>query len=131
MSERSTSRSGTVPRADRGVIRHTAREYGRSEQNNPLEIYGPQKGPVDILLFAAIHGDESESTVVLSEALRRVPPGQIHNPVILACNPDGLLRGTRANARGVDLNRNWPTSDRKSTRLNSSHSSVSRMPSSA
>lgn len=66
---------------------------------------------MDILLFAAIHGDESESTVVLSEALRRVPPGQIRNPVILACNPDGLLQGTRANARGVDLNRNWPTSN--------------------
>ena len=28
-----------------------------------------------------------------------------------AANPDGLERGTRANANGVDLNRNFPSSD--------------------
>ena len=100
-----------IPRPERGVLRHPAWEYGRSEQNTALNLYGPRVGPVDILLIAAMHGDENETTVVLSEALRRIPPGCIKNPVILSTNPDGALQGTRSNARGVDLNRNWPTAN--------------------
>ena len=100
-----------VPRAKRGVLRHPPWQYGKSEQNASLNLYGPRTGPVDILLIAAMHGDENETTVVLSEALRRVPVGGIKNPVILSTNPDGALQGTRSNARGVDLNRNWPTAN--------------------
>lgn len=100
-----------IPRPERGVLRHPAWEYGRSEQNTELNLYGPRVGPVDILLIAAMHGDENETTVVLSEALRRIPAGAIKNPVILSTNPDGALQGTRSNARGVDLNRNWPTAN--------------------
>ena len=100
-----------IPRPERGVMRHPAWQYGKSEQNNVLNLYGPRVGPVDILLIAAMHGDENETTVVLSEALRRIPPGHIKNPVILSCNPYGALQGTRSNGRGFDLNRNWPTSN--------------------
>ncbi len=98
-----------IPRPDRGVLAHPAWKYGKSQHNTDLNLYGPTTGPVDILLVAAMHGDENETTVILSEALRRVPPGKIRNPVILSCNPDGALQGTRSNGRGVDLNRNWPT----------------------
>ena len=102
-------REKITPRPERGILRHKAWQYGKSVQGTALDIYGPQSGPVDILLMAAIHGDENETTVILSEALRRLPVSTLKNPVILSANPDGILRGTRCNVRGVDLNRNWPT----------------------
>ena len=105
------TRENEVPRALRGVIRHEPWTYGRSVLGAPLEAYGPRSGPVDVLLMAAMHGDESDTTVVLSEALRRVSPGDMHNPVLLCVNPDGTQRGTRCNARGVDLNRNLPSAN--------------------
>lgn len=98
-----------TPRNERGVISHEARSYGKSERGAELVFYGPQTAPVDLLILASMHGDETESTVALSEALRSVPPGRLANPAVLAVNPDGMAQGTRCNARGVDLNRNWPT----------------------
>ncbi|MEJ2400478.1 MAG: murein tripeptide amidase MpaA [Xanthomonadales bacterium] len=98
-----------VPRARRGVVRHAPQRYGTSVHGAALNVFGPTSGPVDLLVMAAMHGDECESTVVLSEALRSVPEAALATPVILSVNPDGTVLGTRANARGVDLNRNWPT----------------------
>lgn len=100
-----------VPRARKGVLRHPAHRYGESELGVPLEFFGPDSGPVDLLVMASMHGDESDSTIALSEALRRVTADALVNPVILAVNPDGVLRGTRCNANGVDLNRNWPAAN--------------------
>jgi protein MpaA len=62
-------------------------------------------------MFAGIHGEEAETTFALSRALRRLAEPSAHCAVVLAANPDGLIRGTRGNARGVELNRNFPTSD--------------------
>lgn len=100
-----------VPRPERGILRHQPCTYGSSQLGAPLHVYGPQTTAADILILAAMHGDECDTTVVLSEALRSVPMDCIKNPVVLSVNPDGALRGTRCNARGVDLNRNWPTSN--------------------
>ena len=100
-----------VERRDRGVIRHPSTNYGTSAEGIPLDVYLPHAGKAEILILAAIHGDESETTVVVSEALRCLPEGELRAAVILCGNPDGLLRGTRGNARGVDLNRNFPTSN--------------------
>jgi protein MpaA len=61
------------------------------------------------LVVGVIHGDERAGLRV-TRALRRrwrdVRGTQVW--VVDAVNPDGLKAGTRKNARGVDLNRNFP-----------------------
>jgi protein MpaA len=93
------------------VIRHAGSAYGASLDGIPLTVHLPDNGRADVLVLASIHGDEAETTVVVSEALRCLPKGDLQAAVILCANPDGMLRGTRGNGRGVDLNRNFPTSN--------------------
>jgi protein MpaA len=100
-----------VERRDRGMIRHATSVYGASLEGVPLTAYLPDNGRAEIVVLASIHGDEPETTVVVSEALRCILRGDLQAAVILCGNPDGMLRGTRGNGRGVDLNRNFPTSN--------------------
>jgi murein peptide amidase A len=100
-----------VERRDRGVIRHASSVYGATVDGIPLTVYLPESGSAELLVLAAIHGDEPETTVAVSEALRCLPAGDLQAAVILCGNPDGMVRGTRGNARGVDLNRNFPTAN--------------------
>lgn len=98
------------PRADWGTHSASPVEYGRSVLRLPLEVWKPS-GVCTMLMFAGIHGEEPETTYALSRALRQLGEPSPHCAVVLAANPDGLIRGTRGNARGVDLNRNFPTHD--------------------
>ena len=85
-------------------------EYGRSELGVPLS-WIPAIGNCKVLIIAAIHGEEPETCVALSRAYRSLLPEQLSPNVasILCANPDGIQMGTRGNAKGVDLNRNFPT----------------------
>ncbi len=102
-----------VPRHDRGVLRHASTTYGTSLEGIALTVYLPDTARAELVILASIHGDEAETTVVVSEAMRCLPRGDLQAAVILCANPDGMLRGMRGNARGVDLNRNFPTSNWK------------------
>jgi protein MpaA len=62
-----------------------------------------------------IHGNETAGRAVVARlrATARAGAGcQVW--LIDSVNPDGMARGTRQNARGVDLNRNFPTGFRRS-----------------
>jgi murein peptide amidase A len=98
------------PRSEIGGFLAAPETYGRSELGCPLEVWRPA-GRCKLLLHAGIHGEEGETTAALSRALRLLAEPSPHCAVVLAANPDGLMRGTRGNARGVDLNRNFPTRD--------------------
>ncbi|MES2205577.1 MAG: murein tripeptide amidase MpaA [Pseudomonadota bacterium] len=101
--------SGKVPKAQRGQVISSPVTYGTSVLGMPLEVFMPTGIEHPVLIMAAHHGDEPETTALLSAALRSIPAALLKCAVILAANPDGLARGTRGNARGVDLNRNFPT----------------------
>lgn len=76
-----------------------------------MQIWLPARSKVDVLIFAGIHGEEPDSTVLLSRALRSLGRSSRSCAVILCANPDGLQLGTRGNSNGVDLNRNFPSSN--------------------
>ena len=98
------------PRPQWGTIPWKPESYGTSHLGLTLEVWRPQS-QCTLLIFAAIHGEEPETTYALSRALRQLAEPSEHCAVVLAANPDGLVRGTRGNARGVDLNRNFPSRD--------------------
>ncbi|MGD2123517.1 MAG: murein tripeptide amidase MpaA [Gemmatimonadota bacterium] len=98
------------PEKEIGTIPFEPVSYGRSHMGIPLEVWLPS-GTCRMLIHAGIHGEEGETTVALSRALRLLVEPSPKCAVVLAANPDGLIRGTRGNARGVDLNRNFPTAD--------------------
>src|SRR4051794_35217720 len=65
---------------------------------------GDPRGP-RVLVVGSVHGNELAGLAV-ARALARVHRGA-DLWIVPDLNPDGAARGTRQNARGVDLNANW------------------------
>lgn len=101
-----------LPRAKRESNMTAALRYGTSIAGVPLSVYLPSTwGNRRRLIIAGIHGEEAETTNLLSYVFRSIRPEFLTCAVILCVNPDGMIRGTRGNTNGVDLNRNFPSSD--------------------
>ena len=83
---------------------------GRSVEGRALEAVhrGGAGAPRRVLVVGAVHGDELGGRLVADELLRARVPRGVQLWVVRDLNPDGASRGTRGNARGVDLNRNFP-----------------------
>jgi len=96
---------------NRGTFASKPSVYGYSVEQTPLHIWQPACSKVEVLIFAGIHGEEPDTTVMLSRALRSMSRQSRSCAVILCANPDGVRHGTRGNANGVDLNRNFPSSN--------------------
>ena len=84
-------------------------EFGRSRHGIPLRVFLPVgDGPIAGLVTAAQHGEEAHTALLARRLLERVPARETRWAIVPCLNPDGMLNGTRQNAAGVDLNRNFP-----------------------
>ena len=108
-----------TPQPHRARIRTI--ELGRSVNGTPLtlEVFGD--GADRVLIFGGIHGSEPTSAVLarkLADHLRinwDLFAGKTV-AILAEANPDGLTKRSRTNARGVDLNRNFPATNWRQSR---------------
>jgi protein MpaA len=81
---------------------------GRSVDGRPIQVVrvgNPHGTPV--LVVGVIHGNETAG-LAIAQALERAAPKDLDLWIVPDLNPDGVAAGTRGNAHGVDLNRNFP-----------------------
>lgn len=92
-------------------------EIGRSAEGRSIEAVIFGDGPRKLVIVGATHGAPEANTYRLALALidhfranpAEVPP-DVRLVIIPLLNPDGMARGWRFDAAGVDLNRNMDTS---------------------
>ena len=76
-------------------------------------MYAPA-GTARAVVFGGFHGDEPKSVYLVRRLLELLLAGEVRLPdagcvLVPVVNPDGYARRKRRNARGVDINRNFPT----------------------
>ena len=71
-------------------------------------------GDKTVLIIGVFHGDEPQGEYLIRKFMsQRKEPCKNQIYIIPCLNPDGKALGTRQNANGIDLNRNFPTKNRK------------------
>lgn len=83
---------------------------GQSVRDRPIVAFrsGPEDAPLEVLVVGAIHGDETAGMRIARRLIQAPPIPGVRLFVVPTINPDGVAAGTRGNAHGVDLNRNFP-----------------------
>jgi murein peptide amidase A len=85
----------------------TAVVIGHSAQQRPIALVHVAGTGPRILVVGCIHGNEPAGIAIVRALERTHPNADLWLVPVL--NPDGLATGTRQNAHGVDLNRNFPS----------------------
>lgn len=88
---------------ERTVIGHSVR--GRPITATPK---GDPGARARVLVIGCVHGNEPAGIRVARRLIAGAPARNAAIWVVPSLNPDGVAANTRGNARGVDLNRNFP-----------------------
>jgi murein peptide amidase A len=88
----------------------SAEVIGHSVQGRPITVtrVGEADATRRILVVGCIHGNEPAGRDIVAELRRASPAAGTQLLLVRDMNPDGFAHDERANARGVDLNRNSP-----------------------
>lgn len=97
-----------LPTASGAAAEHQV--IGHSVQGRPIVAVrsGAAVAAVKILVVGAIHGNETAGMRIARRLIAAGAPNDAELLVVPTLNPDGVAAGTRGNAHGVDLNRNFP-----------------------
>mgnify|MGYP001169600997 FL=1 len=87
---------------------------GYSQEKRPIYGYKVGKGPLKVLIWSQMHGNESTTTKAIIDLLYLIESGNHLNLlkgikliIIPQLNPDGAAIYSRYNANSVDLNRDF------------------------
>jgi hypothetical protein len=91
------------------VLMRDERRIGRSARGRSIEVarFGGSNARRKVLVVGCIHGTECAGIKVARMAPSGCPLPYADLRLVENLNPDGYRRGSRLNARGVDLNRNF------------------------
>ena len=97
----------------------STRTLGRSQLGRPIRAVriGDLRSTRRILVVGCLHGDECAGMRVTEHLASLVRPIPFDLWLVPNLNPDGLAAGTRGNARGADLNRDFDTFSQRETRV--------------
>jgi protein MpaA len=95
------------------------RQIGRSWEGRAIEVVraGDPGHPHRVLVVGCVHGNECAGMAVTRRLAGLGREAAVDLWVVPNLNPDGLAHGTRGNARGVDLNRDFDTFSQRESRI--------------